>query len=76
MNAGAVISSGGIGNAPPAVWMAAGIGDFNGDGKSDLVWRDSSGDTSIWFMNGVSVASTGSVGNIPTNWMLQTANSN
>src|ERR1700722_5346572 len=26
--------------------------DLNGDGKSDLVWRDSSGNVGIWLMNG------------------------
>jgi hypothetical protein len=52
-------------------------GDFNGDGKSDLLWRDTGGDTAIWFMNGLSVASSGSIGNIPTaTWSLQTLNSN
>jgi hypothetical protein len=51
-------------------------GDFNGDGKSDLLWRDNLGHTAIWFMNGVTVASTAGVGNIPTAWTLQTANSN
>ena len=35
-----------------------GIGDFNGDGKSDILWRDAvTGDTSIWFMNGAAVTS-------------------
>jgi hypothetical protein len=59
----------------PTTWTMAQTGDFNGDRKSDLLWRDTAGDTSIWFMNGVSVASTGNVGIIPTIWTLQTANS-
>jgi hypothetical protein len=75
MNGASVLSAGGIGNVP-TTWTMAQTGDFNGDGKSDLLWRDSSGNTSIWFMNGVAVASTGNVGNIPSNWMLQTVNSN
>jgi hypothetical protein len=29
-----------------------GTGDFNGDSNSDILWRDTSGNTSIWFMNG------------------------
>jgi hypothetical protein len=41
----------------------------------DVPWRDNLGNTSIWFMNGVSVSSTGAVGNIPTNWALQAVNS-
>ena len=30
----------------------AGTHDFNGDGNSDIVWRDSSGNVAIWLMNG------------------------
>jgi hypothetical protein len=50
------------------------VGDYNGDGKSDLLWRDGAGDTSIWFMNGTTVVSTGAVGNIPTSWTVQSLN--
>jgi hypothetical protein len=41
---------------------------------SDLLWRDTSGNTSIWFMNGTAASSTGAVGNIPTTWTVQWAN--
>jgi HTH-like domain len=27
-------------------------GDYDGDGITDLLWRDTSGNTAIWFMNG------------------------
>jgi hypothetical protein len=40
---------------------------------SDLLWRDNLGNTSMWFMNGTTIASTGAVGNIPTNWIVQSA---
>jgi FG-GAP-like repeat len=34
-------------------WKIAGIADFNGDGKTDILWHDSvSGVTQIWYMNG------------------------
>jgi FG-GAP-like repeat/FG-GAP repeat len=34
-------------------WKMAGSGDFNGDGKPDILWRnDASGENSIWLMNG------------------------
>jgi hypothetical protein len=61
-----------IGNVPTA-WSLL-TGDYNGDGKSDVLWRDISGNTSIWFMNGTTIASTGSLGNIPTAWTLQSTN--
>jgi hypothetical protein len=47
-----------------------GTGDFNGDGKIDIVWRDSSGNTANWLMNGASVLTAGSLGNIATTWSL------
>jgi hypothetical protein len=47
-----------------------GTGDFNGDSNSDILWRDTSGNTSIWFMNGTTVLSNAGVGNIGTNWSL------
>jgi hypothetical protein len=31
-------------------------GDFNGDGMSDILWRDTSGNTAIWFMNGATAS--------------------
>jgi hypothetical protein len=38
-------------------WVIEGVGDFNQDGLSDLVWRNySTGDNTIWFLDG-----TGSV---------------
>jgi hypothetical protein len=45
-------------------------GDFNGDGKADIVWRDTVGDTSIWLMNGAAVLSAGGLGNVPTTWSI------
>jgi hypothetical protein len=40
---------------------------------SDILWRDTSGNTAIWFMYGTTVASSIAVGNIPTNWTVQSA---
>ena len=45
-------------------------GDFNGDGKSDILWCDSAGNTSIWLMNGATVAQTGPFVQIPNNWSI------
>ncbi|TMH93500.1 MAG: VCBS repeat-containing protein [Betaproteobacteria bacterium] len=43
-------------------WKIAGVGDFDGDGKADILWRNSStGENYIWLMNGLSTASQGSV---------------
>jgi uncharacterized membrane protein len=44
--------------------------DFNGDGTSDILWRDTSGNTAIWFMNGTSSIGGGSLGTVPTSWSI------
>lgn len=35
-----------------AEWRAAGTGDFNADGSTDILWTQSAGVVSIWQMNG------------------------
>ena len=36
-------------------WKVVGVGDFNGDGKSDLLWRHGgTGELGAWLMNGLS----------------------
>ena len=38
-------------------WTAAGTGDFNGDGKIDLVWQnDATRDVVVWYMGGANGA--------------------
>ncbi len=44
--------------------------DFNGDGKSDIVWRDTSGNAAVWLMNGAQVMQSGGVGAAPTVWTI------
>jgi len=34
-------------------WKIVGVGDFNGDGKPDLVWQHKDGWLSLWYMNGL-----------------------
>ncbi len=54
----AAITSQGNVVAPDASWSVAGIGDFNGDGQADVLWRQSSGSIAMWLMNGSAVSSS------------------
>jgi hypothetical protein len=45
-------------------WSVVGTGDLNGDGKHALLWRDSSGNTAIWLLNGLQVSSSAGIGTL------------
>jgi hypothetical protein len=47
--------------APDSTWQIAGIGDFDGDGKSDILWRNSNGTVAEWLMNGSQITSAADV---------------
>jgi len=44
--------------------------DFNGDGMSDILWRDIAGDVGVWLMNGTTISSGTVIGNVPDSWMI------
>ena len=55
----------------PTVWQVAGNGDYNGDNRSDILWRHSStGENWIYFMNGATVTNSVRVNTVPTTWQL------
>jgi hypothetical protein len=57
----------------PGQWSIQLTGDFNGDGMSDILWQDTSGNVAIWQMNGVTVLNQNSsfVANLPGQWSIQ-----
>ncbi|GAP96045.1 DUF4347 domain-containing protein [Leptolyngbya sp. NIES-2104] len=54
-------------------WSIVGQGDFNGDGREDLVWRNRiRGDVAVWLMNGKDVLDFAIVApGIPSNWKIE-----
>jgi hypothetical protein len=65
-----VLQSIGLG-AVPLNWTIAGVGDFDGNGSTDILWRDgNTGVVSIWLMDGFAVKQAGSLGVVPSNWTI------
>jgi hypothetical protein len=54
----------------PTSWQLVGQRDFNRDGKADLLWQNTNGDTSIWLMNGTQVATTVDLGVVANGWSI------
>jgi hypothetical protein len=45
-----------------------GTGDFDGDGKGDILWRDTAGNVAIWLMNGFSITSYRNTATVALAW--------
>ena len=65
-----VVIANGIASEPVNVAMQrsayAKAPDFNGDGDSDILWRNATGQAQIWFMNGGTHTSTANLGVVTT----------
>jgi hypothetical protein len=57
MNGTNMARSVGLGNVAKT-WKIVGSGDFNHDGKSDILWENNAGKAVIWIMNGTSHVGT------------------
>jgi FG-GAP-like repeat len=55
-----VSSPGGQGTGAPNTWNVQSVADFTGDGKADVLWRNTQGVTVLWKLNGTAVDLTGS----------------
>jgi hypothetical protein len=70
MNGSNVIAAAVLGQ-PGMAWQVVGTGDFNGDGKADLVFQNSStGEVAEWLLNGVQILGGYSLGNPGTAWHI------
>ena len=54
-------------------WQAASIGDFNGDGRDDVLWRNDDGRLVGWLGqdDGGFAGNPGASYNVPTSWHIQ-----
>jgi hypothetical protein len=73
LNGTQVTQSAGVGNVS-IVWSIVGTGDFNSDGKGDILWSGTSGNVAVWLMNGPQVTQSAGVGNVLTVWSIQGVN--
>ena len=53
-----LLTSQGTTVAPSSAWSVAGIGDFDGDGKADVLLRNTNGTFADWSMNGSQIESS------------------
>jgi hypothetical protein len=50
--------------------QSASTHDISGDGKSDILWRNTNGDVAIWFMDSATILSSVGLGNVSTTWTI------
>src|SRR5438552_2127192 len=72
MNGWTIASGGLIRTVADQAWQVKGIGDFDGDGKADILWRNSStGENYLYAMNGLTIASEGYLRTVDLAWQVK-----
>lgn len=67
-----VLSSASLTTVAGAEWTIVGRADFNNDGDTDILWRNTTtGDNTVWFMDGTTFVSAGSIFSVADkNWII------
>jgi hypothetical protein len=64
-------ASSGIPTFPVLTNFIGGSGDFNGNGKEDILWRNNqTGEVHIWYMNGAAIAADDYVDTVSLDWKI------
>ena len=73
MNGLTIANSGSPGTVADLGWQVQGVGDFDGDGKADILWMHTDGRVQVWLMNGTTATSTPTVTNLGagSGWSVQ-----
>ena len=58
---------------PGPTWHVAAAADFNGDGKSDILWQNDSGLPAIWTMDGTNLTAGAALPNPGPTWHVAAA---
>jgi hypothetical protein len=72
MDGATILSEGFIRTVADMSWSVAGVGDFDRDGKSDILWRNgSSGENYLYLMSGLSIVNEGYLRTVPVpDWQI------
>jgi len=73
MNGNSIQSSESINTVADLNWKIAGVGDFDGDGKSDILWRHANtGENWMYLMEGTNILESKSINTVSDlNWQIQ-----
>lgn len=55
-----------------ADWSIKGVGDFNGDGRADILWRSDAGDVYVWLdsPSGAPAMTGQTISSVPNDWTI------
>jgi hypothetical protein len=67
----ALIAGTGAFGPVPDHWHIQDTGDFTGDGRADILWRDDAGRVVLWEMGGATIVSNTLVADVPTTSQIQ-----
>jgi Ca2+-binding RTX toxin-like protein len=71
MNGVAVGLEGSIGTVPiTSGWNISGTGDYNGDFKADVLWRNNDGTVYAWSMDGLTKLGEGGIRQVDNSWQV------